>query len=118
MKPSIGGSGAASFPHIVLESFGNFKLKKSINGSGAVDLQIRNRLNEKGSDHTVNDFMSASTKKKNANMNQASTTMSSDLTFITNEPGKSLRDRFNVLLAEDTHFFDCLVGYFFISGFY
>ena len=44
--------------------------------------------------------------------------MSSDLTFITNEPGKSLCDRFGVLLGDDTRFFDCLVGYFFISGFY
>jgi len=45
-------------------------------------------------------------------------TMSSDLTFITNEPGKSLRERFSVLLRDDTRYFDCLVGYFFISGFY
>ena len=44
--------------------------------------------------------------------------MSSDLTFLTNEPGNSLRDRFSVLLCDDTRFFDCLVGYFFISGFY
>src|ERR1700690_858693 len=44
--------------------------------------------------------------------------MSSDLTFITNEAGKSLRDRLGVLLGSDTRFFDCLVGYFFISGFY
>ncbi len=44
--------------------------------------------------------------------------MSSDLTFITNEPGKQLRNRFGVLLGEDTRFFDCLVGYFFISGFH
>src|SRR6266705_1341129 len=44
--------------------------------------------------------------------------MSSDLTFITNETGKSLRDRFGVLLGEDTRFFDCLVGYFFVSGFH
>jgi superfamily II DNA or RNA helicase len=44
--------------------------------------------------------------------------MSSDLTFITNEPGKQLRDRFGVLLGENTRFFDCLVGYFFISGFH
>src|SRR5262245_26435354 len=44
--------------------------------------------------------------------------MSSDLTFLTNETGKRLRDRFVALLAEDTHSFDCLVGYFFISGFY
>lgn len=44
--------------------------------------------------------------------------MSSDLTFITNEAGKNLRDRFGILLGEDTRFFDCLVGYFFISGFH
>lgn len=44
--------------------------------------------------------------------------MSSDLTFITNEPGKNLRDRFGVLLGDDTRLFDCLVGYFFISGFH
>ena len=47
-----------------------------------------------------------------------SVSMSSDQTFLTNEPGKSLRDRFGVLLGEDTRYFDCLVGYFFISGFY
>src|ERR1019366_563490 len=44
--------------------------------------------------------------------------MSTDLTFITNEAGKSLADRFSVLLGTDTRFFDCLVGYFFISGFH
>ena len=44
--------------------------------------------------------------------------LSSDLTFLTNEPGNTLRDRFAVLLHDDTRFFDCLVGYFFISGFY
>jgi len=44
--------------------------------------------------------------------------MSTDLTFLTNEAGHSLLDRFNVLLKEDTHLFDCLVGYFFLSGFY
>jgi superfamily II DNA/RNA helicase len=43
---------------------------------------------------------------------------SSDLTFITNEAGQSLRDRFAILLGKDTRFFDCLVGYFFISGFH
>ncbi len=45
-------------------------------------------------------------------------TTSSDLTFITNEQGKHLADRFAVLLGEDTRFFDCLVGYFFVSGFH
>src|SRR6266446_5407363 len=44
--------------------------------------------------------------------------MSSDLTFITNESGKHLSDRFGVLLGDDTRLFDCLVGYFFISGFH
>ena len=42
----------------------------------------------------------------------------SDLTFITNEAGQSLAERFATLLHKDTRFFDCLVGYFFISGFY
>ncbi len=40
------------------------------------------------------------------------------LTFITNESGKTLRDRFETLLSKDTRYFDYLVGYFFISGFY
>ncbi len=44
--------------------------------------------------------------------------MSSDLTFLTNEAGKTLRDRFGALLTDDTRLFDCLVGYFYISGFY
>ena len=51
-------------------------------------------------------------------MNQQVATISSDLTFLTNESGNSLRDRFGALLTDDTQFFDCLVGYFFISGFY
>lgn len=43
--------------------------------------------------------------------------MSTDLTFITNEEGKHLKERFEVLI-KDSKFFDCLVGYFFTSGFY
>jgi superfamily II DNA or RNA helicase len=43
--------------------------------------------------------------------------VSSDLTFITNEDGNTLLDRFNALV-KDTTFFDCLVGYFYSSGFY
>lgn len=39
-----------------------------------------------------------------------------DLTFITNEPGHSLLDRFKVLI-KDSEFFDVLVGYFYSSGF-
>lgn len=50
--------------------------------------------------------------------NTQSPLTSSDLTFITNEAGQSLRDRFSSLLGKDTRFFDCLVGYFYISGFY
>jgi superfamily II DNA/RNA helicase len=44
--------------------------------------------------------------------------MSSDLTFITNESGETLADRFGDLLGKDTRFFDCLIGYFFVSGFH
>jgi len=40
-----------------------------------------------------------------------------DLTFITNEPGRTLKDRF-IVLIKDSKFFDCLVGYFYLSGFY
>ncbi|MGC9093209.1 MAG: helicase-related protein [Bacteroidota bacterium] len=43
--------------------------------------------------------------------------MDSDLTFITNEPGHALKERFEVLI-KDSRFFDCLVGYFYTSGFY
>lgn len=43
--------------------------------------------------------------------------MDTDLSFITNEKDKSLKDRFNVLIR-DTAFFDCLVGYFYSSGFH
>src|SRR4030043_391764 len=43
--------------------------------------------------------------------------MSTDRTFITNEEGNTLQDRFRVLL-KDTRFFDVLVGYFYTSGFY
>ena len=44
-------------------------------------------------------------------------TNDSDLTFITNEKGKNLLERFNVLI-KDTEFFDVLVGYFYTSGFH
>ena len=44
--------------------------------------------------------------------------MSTDLTFLTNEPGKVLGDRFHALLADHTRQFDCLVGYFYVSGFF
>ncbi|PKN71755.1 MAG: helicase [Deltaproteobacteria bacterium HGW-Deltaproteobacteria-12] len=43
--------------------------------------------------------------------------MTTDLTFITNEKGKHLKDRFDVLI-KDTRLFDCLVGYFYTSGFH
>ncbi len=42
----------------------------------------------------------------------------SDLTFITNEKGHNLLERFKVLIGKDTQFFDALVGYFYTSGFY
>lgn len=40
-----------------------------------------------------------------------------DLSFITNQPDQKLRDRF-IQLIKDTRTFDCLVGYFYLSGFY
>jgi len=43
--------------------------------------------------------------------------MNTDLSFITNEENQNLKDRFSVLI-KDTSFFDCLVGYFYSSGFY
>jgi len=43
--------------------------------------------------------------------------MTSDLTFITNEEGQSLEKRFSELI-KDTKYFDCLVGYFYASGFH
>ncbi len=41
----------------------------------------------------------------------------SDLTFITNEKGQNLLERFEVLI-KDTEVFDVLVGYFYTSGFH
>ncbi len=43
--------------------------------------------------------------------------MNTDLSFITNEENQSLKERFEVLIR-DTSFFDCLVGYFYSSGFH
>ena len=43
--------------------------------------------------------------------------MNTDLSFLTNEEGYKLVDRSSTLL-KDTKFFDCLVGYFYASGFY
>jgi len=43
--------------------------------------------------------------------------MDTDLTFITNEPGHTLKERFEALI-KDSRLFDCLVGYFYTSGFY
>ncbi|MCH8127699.1 1-acyl-sn-glycerol-3-phosphate acyltransferase [candidate division KSB1 bacterium] len=40
-----------------------------------------------------------------------------DLTFITNEEQKNLKSRFQALI-KDTKLFDCLVGYFYTSGFH
>lgn len=41
----------------------------------------------------------------------------SDLTFIVNDTNTSLKERFNQLL-KDCRFFDCMVGYFYVSGFH
>jgi len=40
-----------------------------------------------------------------------------DLTFITNEPGQTLLQRFEQLIR-DSRYFDCLVAYFYLSGFH
>jgi hypothetical protein len=40
-----------------------------------------------------------------------------DLTFITNEKAQNLKARFEVLI-KGSRFFDCLVGYFYTSGFH
>ena len=44
-------------------------------------------------------------------------TMITDLSFITNEENQNLKERFEVLI-KDTALFDCLVGYFYSSGFH
>jgi HKD family nuclease len=44
--------------------------------------------------------------------------MTSDTRFITNEAGRTLLDRFIALIGNDTTAFDCLVGYFYSSGFH
>lgn len=44
-------------------------------------------------------------------------TSHSDLTFLTNESGNTLSDRFRTLI-KDTQYFDVLVGYFYTSGFW
>lgn len=44
--------------------------------------------------------------------------MSTDTRFITNQNGHSLVDRFVDLIGNDTEAFDCLVGYFYSSGFH
>ena len=43
--------------------------------------------------------------------------MNTDLSFITNEENQTLKERFEVLI-KDTSFFDCLVGFFYSSGFH
>ena len=40
-----------------------------------------------------------------------------DITFITNDENSTLKERFQTLI-KDTVFFDCLVGYFYSTGFY
>lgn len=44
--------------------------------------------------------------------------MNNDLTFFTNDEGRTLLDRFNSILKTNTQYFDVLVGYFRTSGFY
>jgi superfamily II DNA or RNA helicase len=44
--------------------------------------------------------------------------MKSGLTFITNEHGANLKERLKALIVPQTRLFDCLVGYFYLSGFH
>lgn len=44
--------------------------------------------------------------------------MTTDLTFITNQDNSNLLERFKILIKGNTRYFDCLVGYFYTSGFY
>lgn len=44
--------------------------------------------------------------------------MKNDLTFFTNEPDRTLYERFNRILRNNTQYFDVLVGYFRTSGFF
>ena len=44
--------------------------------------------------------------------------MSSDLTFLANEPGKSLLNWFQALFGTNMRFFDCLVGNCLTSSFF
>lgn len=41
---------------------------------------------------------------------------STDTRFFTNEPGNTVLDRFDHLI-KDSQYFDCIVGYFYVSGF-
>jgi hypothetical protein len=50
-------------------------------------------------------------------MSPKTSRVSSDLTFLTNEPGNSLRDRLAALLGH-SRLLDWLVGSFYISGFF
>jgi len=56
-------------------------------------------------------------KKEDKNINKEILKNHLDLTFIINEQNKTLKDRFKQLI-KDCRFFDCLVAYFYISGFY
>lgn len=44
--------------------------------------------------------------------------MKSGLTFITNEYDVNLKERLKTLIVPQTRLFDCLVGYFYLSGFH
>ena len=51
-------------------------------------------------------------------MPNANNIVNTDLKFFTNEPERTLYDRFSVILQNNTQFFDILVGYFRTSGFF
>lgn len=67
---------------------------------------------KKDEEKNINTILLQDIKNKKDNIK-----MNTDVSFITNEENQSLKERFGVLI-KSTSFFDCLVGYFYSSGFY
>ena len=72
-------------------------------------------MEEQSGRHWIKD-QATNTSKQNLYLGRYDN-MNTDLSFITNEENKSLRERFEILI-KDTAIFNCLVGYFYSSGFH
>ena len=69
--------------------------------------------------HLLRESSATAMRTRESNAIQQPALNLTDLTFLTNAQGQTLREPFfAVLLHNDTRFFDCLVGYFYISGFH